>query len=106
VLDLLRPDPAVADRIAALGAALEGVPLGEASAERTVARVVAINAAIGVPADLAAIGIDRDQLPHVADLGLRSARLLAIAPVDPTRELLLDLLEHAHAGLLTDRSVA
>ena len=106
VLDLLRQDPAVADRIAALGAALEGIPVAEASAERTVARVVAINAAIGVPADLAAIGIDRDQLPHVADLGLRSARLLAIAPVDPTRELLLDLLEHAHAGLLTDRSVA
>jgi alcohol dehydrogenase class IV len=95
VLDLLRQDPA-----------LEGIPLTEASAERTIARVVAINTAIGVPADLAAIGIDRDQLPHVADLGLRSARLLAIAPVDPTRELLLDLLEHAHAGLLTDRSVA
>ncbi|MFQ1002703.1 iron-containing alcohol dehydrogenase [Modestobacter sp. SSW1-42] len=106
VLDLLRQDPAVAERIAALGAALEGIPVTEASAERTVARVVAINAAIGVPADLAAIGIDRDQLPHVADLGLRSARLLAIAPVDPTRELLLELLEHAHAGLLTDRSVA
>lgn len=106
VLDLLRQDPAVADRIAALGAALEGVPAAEASAERTVARVVAINAQIGVPATLADIGIDRDQLAHVADLGLRSARLLAIAPVDPTRELLLDLLEHAHAGLLTDRSVA
>jgi len=106
VLDLLRQDPAVADRVAALGAALEGVPAAEASAARTVARVVQINAEIGVPADLAAIGIDRDQLPGIADLGLRSARLLAIAPVDPTREVLLELLEHAHAGVLTDRSTS
>jgi len=104
VLDLLAQDPASADRVAALGAALEGIPLAEASAARTVARVVAINAAIGVPADLAAIGLDRGQLPQVADLGLRSARLLAIAPVDPTRELLLELLDRAHAGHLTDRS--
>ncbi|WP_166521131.1 iron-containing alcohol dehydrogenase [Modestobacter roseus] len=106
VLDVLRRDPAVADRIAALGAALEGIGAAEASAARTVARVVEINARIGVPADLAAIGIGRDQLPRVADLGLRSARLLAIAPTDPTRDLLLEVLEHAHAGELTDRSPA
>ncbi|WP_369138620.1 iron-containing alcohol dehydrogenase [Modestobacter versicolor] len=104
VLDLLRQDAEVAGRIAALGAALEGIAPEDASAERTLDRVVAINAEIGVPADLAAIGLDRDQLPHVADLALRSARLLAIAPVDPTRDLLLDLLERAHAGTLTDRS--
>ncbi|PZA22900.1 alcohol dehydrogenase [Modestobacter versicolor] len=106
VLDLLRQDAGTAARIAALGAALEGIPADEASAERTLARVVAINAEIGVPTDLAAIGLTRDQLPHVADLALRSARLLAIAPVDPTRELLLEVLEHALAGTLTDRSPA
>ena len=104
VLDLVAQDPAGAERVATLGAALEGIPAAEASAARTVDRVVEINAAIGVPADLAAIGLDRDQLPQVADLGLRSARLLAIAPVDPTRELLLELLDRAHAGRLTDRS--
>jgi alcohol dehydrogenase len=104
VLDLLAEDPDAGARVAALGAALEGIPPTEATPGRTVARVVEINAAIGVPADLASIGLDRDQLPQVADLGLRSARLLAIAPVDPTRELLLELLERAHAGHLTDRS--
>lgn len=105
VLDVLRRDPEVADRVAALGAALEGVPADDASAERTLARVVELNAQIGVPADLAAIGIGRDELPHIADLALRSTRLLAIAPVEPSRELLLEVLEHAHAGVLTDRSL-
>lgn len=104
VLDLMREDPASAERIAALGAALEGISPAESSAERTVARVVAINASIGVPPDLAAIGLDRGQLPQIAELGLRSARLLAIAPVDPTHDVLLELLERAHAGSLTDRS--
>lgn len=106
VLDLLRRDDGVADRIAALGASLEGIPAGEVSADRTIARVVDINARIGVPADLASIGIDRGQLPEIADLGLRSARLLAIAPVEPTRDLLLEVLEHAHAGHLAERSPA
>jgi alcohol dehydrogenase class IV len=106
VLDVLRRDDAVAARIARLGAALEGLPAGEASAERTLARVVEINAQIGVPASLADLGLTRDQLPHVADLALRSARLLAIAPVDPTRELLLEVLESALAGTLTHRSAA
>ncbi|MCZ2839962.1 iron-containing alcohol dehydrogenase [Modestobacter sp. VKM Ac-2985] len=106
VLDVLRRDADVAARIATLGAALEGIPAADASAERTVARVVALNAEIGVPADLAAIGLDRDQLPHIADLALRSARLLAIAPIDPTRDLLLEVLEHALTGTRTDRSDA
>lgn len=96
VMDAVRP--VAADRLAALGAALEGIAPAESSAERTRARVAEMNAAIGVPADLAAIGITRDQLPRIVELGLRSARLLAIAPVDPTPELLLDVLEHAYAG--------
>lgn len=106
VLDVLRRDDAVAARIARLGAALEHLPADDASAERTRTRVVEINAQIGVPASLAEIGLDRDQLPHIADLALRSARLLAIAPVDPTRDLLLEVLESAHTGTLTHRSAA
>ncbi|MEU2349826.1 iron-containing alcohol dehydrogenase [Modestobacter sp. NPDC049651] len=106
VIDVVRRSTDGAERLAALGAALEGVPAGEASADRTLARVVEINAQIGVPSSLAEIGIDRDQLPEIAELGLRSARLLAIAPVDPTRDLLLEVLEHAHAGVLTERSPA
>lgn len=69
-------------------------------------RVVAINREIGVPATLAEIGVERDQLPQIADLALRSARLLAIAPVEPSRDLLLDILERALRGVLTDRSDA
>ncbi|MGO1975140.1 MAG: iron-containing alcohol dehydrogenase [Propionibacteriaceae bacterium] len=97
-LDLLRQAPEIAERIAQLGAALEDLPAGEASAGRTLARVVEINRTIGVPGSLAELGIERDQLPQLADLALRSTRLLAISPLDPTRDLLLDLLERAHAG--------
>ncbi len=98
-LDALRADPGVAARIARLGAALEGIPEDQASAERTVARVAALNRAIGVPATLAEIGVGREQLPRMAELALKSARLLAIAPVEPSPDLLLAILERAHAGL-------
>lgn len=105
VLDTLRADAETATRIANFGAALEGIPANEASAERTLSRVVEINREIGVPPTLAEIGIGRDQLPQIADLALKSARLLAIAPVDPSRDLLLDILGRAHAGALNDRKV-
>jgi alcohol dehydrogenase class IV len=103
VIDVLRRDPVVAARLARLGAALEDVPVTEASADRTLARVVQINQEIGVPDTLGAIGLQRDQLPQIADLALRSARLLAIAPIEPTRDVLLELLERAHAGTFDDR---
>lgn len=99
-LDALRSEPEVAHRLAAIGAALEHLPPAEGSAGRTVARVAELNEQIGVPATLAGIGVTRDQLSRIADLALRSARLLAIAPVEPSRELLLDILERAHAGAL------
>lgn len=105
-IDTMRAQPEVAQRIANLGAALERIPAHEASAERTLARVVDINREIGVPSTLAEIGIGRDQLPQIADLAIRSARLLAIAPVEPSRELLLDILHRAHAGALNERSAA
>jgi alcohol dehydrogenase len=106
VLDAIRTDDAIAERVATIGAALEGITAAQASAARTVARVVEINRAIGVPATLAEIGVERDHLPQIADLGLRSARLIAIAPIEPSRERLLDILERAHHGVLTDRSAA
>ncbi|WP_432828896.1 iron-containing alcohol dehydrogenase [Dactylosporangium sp. CA-092794] len=98
VLDALRADGEVAERIATLGAAMEGIPAGEASAARTIARVVEINRAIGVPATLAEIGVERDQLPRIADLALVSKRLVAIAPIEPSHDALLDILEHAYEG--------
>ena len=106
MLDALLVESENAVRIAALGAALEDLPAEQASPDRTISRIVAINREIGVPATLAEIGLDRDQLPRIADLALGSARLLAIAPVEPSRDLLLEILERAHHGVLTDRSVA
>jgi alcohol dehydrogenase len=99
-LDAIRGEPEVAGQIASLGAALEQIPPAQASAERTIARIVELNRTIGVPTSLAEIGVGRDQLPHIADLALGLSRLLAIAPVEPTRELLLDLLERSHSGSL------
>ncbi|WDQ00351.1 iron-containing alcohol dehydrogenase [Micromonospora chalcea] len=105
VIDTLTAQPAVAERLAALGAALEAVPAADASAARTLARVVEINQEIGVPRTLAEIGLTRSQLPQIAELGLRSTRLIAAAPVDPSRELLLDILERAHDGALANGSL-
>ncbi|WP_188114383.1 iron-containing alcohol dehydrogenase [Streptomyces apricus] len=106
VLDTVRAVPEGAERVAAFGAALEHLPAHEASAARTVARVAEINRAVGIPASLREIGVGRDQFARLADLALRSARLLAIAPVEPTRDLLLDIIRRAHAGTLDDRTAA
>jgi alcohol dehydrogenase len=106
VLDAIRQTPDVAERVARLGAALEGLGPDQASAERTVTRVVELNRRIDLPESLAAIGVDRDQLPRIADLALQLTRLLAITPVEPTRELLLEVLERSHAGALSERSLA
>jgi alcohol dehydrogenase len=62
--------------------------------------VVEINRAIGVPATLAEIGVRAEQLPRLAELALTSRRLIAIAPIEPSHGLLLDILERAHAGVL------
>jgi alcohol dehydrogenase len=106
VLDAIRHEPEVGEQVAQLGAALEGLAPDQASAERTVARVIELNRQIGMPETLAEIGVGRDQLPRIADLALQLTRLLAITPVEPTRELLLELLERSHAGALCERSLA
>ena len=104
VLDALRVEPGVAGRIADLSAAIEGIRADEASAERAINRIAEINREIAVPATLAEIGVTRDHLPRIADLALGSTRLVAIAPVTPSRDLLLEILERAHEGALMDRS--
>ncbi len=106
VLDTIRATPDVAHRVARLGAALEGVAEDQASADRTIARVIDINRAIGVPATLAEIGVQREQLPQIAELGRKSTRLIAIAPVEPSHDLLLDILSRAYEGVLVKRSAA
>ena len=106
VLDALRAEDENAGRIAALGAAIEGLPAEKATAGRTVARIVELNREIGVPSTLAEIGVPAAELPRIADLALASQRLVAIAPLEPSRELLLDILQRAHQGALTERSDA
>jgi alcohol dehydrogenase class IV len=102
VIDALRAEPQVAARLADLGAALERIPVREASAARTLARVVEINEEIGLPATLAGIVLHRDDLPRIADLALSATRLLAIAPVEPSRGLLVDILQRAYDGVLSE----
>ncbi|WP_349898684.1 iron-containing alcohol dehydrogenase [Parafrigoribacterium soli] len=104
VLDAFRADAAVVERIAAVGAALGSQATTSAErADDAIAAIVRINRSIGVPSSLADIGVTRDELPRFAELGMKSARLVGISPVPATTELLLDILEHAHAGHLSER---
>jgi alcohol dehydrogenase len=91
VIDAISGAPGMADRLDDLSAALHG-PARD--------RVVEINRAIGVPATLAEIGVTRDQLPRIAELALASKRLIAIAPIDPTPDALLEILHRAFEGVL------
>jgi alcohol dehydrogenase class IV len=62
--------------------------------------VAELNREMKIPVTLAEIGVRAEQLPRIAELALGSRRLLAIAPIEPSHGLLLDILEHAHAGVL------
>lgn len=107
VLDATRSDPATEERIARVGVALGSTESdATAQADDAIDRVVALNAAIGLPASLAEIGITRGQLPRVAELALGSARLVAIAPVEVTLDLLIHILTGAHEGRLGQRSMS
>jgi alcohol dehydrogenase len=105
VLQACLADPAVAERIAAVGSALgSAASTVDGKARDAISSIAALNRAIGVPASLREIGITREQLPQLAELGSRSARLIAIAPIPAPPAVLLDILEHAHTGGLTERS--
>ncbi|MFI5845585.1 iron-containing alcohol dehydrogenase [Catenuloplanes sp. NPDC051500] len=94
VIDAIGDAPGMAARLAELGAAIGGP-----GSLRD--RVVEINRQIGVPATLAEIGVTRDMLPHIAELATASKRLIAIAPIDPAPDVLLDILHRALEGVLT-----
>jgi alcohol dehydrogenase class IV len=105
VLDAFRADPALTERLAAIGTALGSTSTTtDAQADDAVTAIVALNRAIGVPASLADIGVTAEQLPRIAELGLASARLVAISPVPATHDFLLDILTRAHAGTLSERT--
>lgn len=104
VLDACLTDPDTVSRIAAVGTALGSTSTTPTEcADDAVSAIIAINAAIGVPRSLSDIGITQDQLPHIAQLGMASQRLVAIAPVPATADLLLGILTRAFKGALSDR---
>jgi alcohol dehydrogenase len=88
--------PAVPERLAAVGAAL-GVG---ADPRAAIERIAAICAGIGLPGSLRELGVERAELPRIAELGLASARLVRIAPVDADLPLMTRILEAAWAGEL------
>lgn len=87
-------DPATNERVAEVGQALTG----ERDAQAAVAAVHQLNERLSIPRTLADIGISSEDLPALVDRALSSSRLMAICPVEPDRELLLDVLRRAHSG--------
>jgi alcohol dehydrogenase len=105
VLEACLADAQAAERIAAIGAALGSTATTAAARARdAISFVVALNRAIGVPASLQEIGITRPQLPRLAELASQAKRLVSIAPIPAPTATLLDILEHAHTGKLTEGS--
>lgn len=101
VVDAMRADAASAERVARIGTALGSSATEEPQqAEDAVTAIVELNRKIGVPSTLAEIGIARDQLGHIAELGLASGRLIAIAPIQTTQQSLVDILDNAYSGHL------
>jgi alcohol dehydrogenase len=94
--------PAATAELATIGDAL-GVDAGTADerARAAIDTVRSLTSAIGIPATLADIGIARDQLPRIAELGLTVSRLANNAPVPAAPETFGLVLEAAWSG---DRS--
>lgn len=105
VIDALRTDASVGaattERLARVAVAF-GSQAGATVelAKDAVMMVAQLAHCVGVPRTLAELSIGRDQLPRIAELGMRSARLIGVAPVTVTTGLLLEILESAQAGRL------
>jgi alcohol dehydrogenase len=65
-------------------------------AERAVAAVERIRAAIGIPQRLRDLGVKRDQLPGFAERAFAIKRLMGTNPRQPTQQDLLEILERAY----------
>jgi alcohol dehydrogenase len=67
----------------------------EAAAERAIAAVERIRAAINIPRNLREIGVKREQLPGFAEKAFAIKRLMNTNPRQPTEADLLEILEEA-----------
>jgi alcohol dehydrogenase class IV len=91
--------PAVPGRLAEVGRAL-GAAGGsiEDSAGAAIEAVERLCAEIGLPKSLREIGIEREQLPRIAQLAAGAKRLVGIAPAAADQELLERILVSAFEG--------
>jgi len=91
--------PVIPLRLAAIDAALGGSESDPSiAAHDAVDRVAELCHTIGIPRGLADIGVAQDDLPRIAELALRSKRLVDMSPIGSHPQTLLTILEAAHAG--------
>jgi alcohol dehydrogenase class IV len=97
VMQALLPTDAhrLADVAGALGVAADST---QESAQNAIDEVAAIMADIGLPGDLAAIGVTEPDLPRVVELSLTVRRLVTNSVLDPTEENLLRIVRAAFSG--------
>lgn len=67
-------------------------------AQAAIDEIAALVTDIGIPSTLAEIGLDRDQLPRIAELAAGVTRLAGNATIEPTREAIEAILESAFTG--------
>lgn len=102
VLDACRTDPDTEERIGAVGVALGSrATTTKGRTDDAIAAIVALNRSIGVPESLHRIGVERSQLPGIAERTLASARLVSISPIPASHQSILDILESAYTGTLS-----
>lgn len=89
--------PACADRLGLLAGSW-ALRSDDAPEVAVIDRVEQITASIGLPRTLADIGLQRSELPRLAEQSLGFARLVQNAPVEAGADLLLAILEAAWAG--------
>jgi alcohol dehydrogenase class IV len=68
------------------------------NAHRAIERVEQILAALGVPANLAELGVDQADIPTIAASAMKATRLTANNPRELTEDAMVMILERAHAG--------
>lgn len=92
--------PAREPEFAAIGAAIGVDPTGDARTDAMAAieRIDALLADIGIPGDLATLGVRTADLDDIASRALDSARLVANNPRPLDHAALLDIARRAHAG--------
>lgn len=96
--------PARVSVFAELGRLLGAADAGadeQTQAKAGIERVDALLAALGVPGDLAELGVEEGDLELIAEQAMLSTRLLANNPRELTQEHALEVLRRAHRG---DRS--